>query len=152
MNRLPWTPLEALVDARLFRVDRPPSDVNRAALLGTNRTQVARWRRDGIPADRGDQLAEGLGFIGYEVWPSLLTQAIDDLTATCAASDCTTTFVRGPRGGKHRKWCSDVCSSRERMRRYRQTERGREQNRLIVARYKREVREAKARRAERRAA
>lgn len=150
--RLPWGPLESLVDARLYRADLALTDVNRAVLLGTNRTQIARWRRYGVRPVHAEQCAEAIGFIAYEIWPSLLADAITDLEAECAAPDCATRFVRGPKH-PHQRFCSKACRQRvhHRMRysedpahRQRRIDRQREYDRL--------VREAKARRAGRRAA
>ena len=115
--RLPWGPLESLVDARLFRADRSSSDKNRAELLGTNRTQILRWRRYGILPDRAERCAERLGFIGYEVWPELLTDAIAAEERVCA--DCPTRVLPDKRN-PHQRFCSHNCQKRSQMRaRYR---------------------------------
>lgn len=150
--RLPWGPLESLVDARLYRADLALTDVNRGVLLGTNRTQIARWRRDGILPDRAEACAERLGFLPYEIYPSLLSEAIAAMTVACAAPDCPVTFVHKHRGA-HRRYCCDTCRDRTNARRrYQSMPDVAAAKRQKVREYDRMVREAKARRAGRRAA
>jgi hypothetical protein len=61
--RQPRLSLEPLV----ARCGGNVSELARAVRVG--RTQLAHWRRDGVPIDSADRLACGLGRHPAEVWP-----------------------------------------------------------------------------------
>ena len=139
--------LTPLVEAMRLNEGQSP-----ARALGMSGTRFTTYAVNGVTEPVAERLALRAGFVPYEVWPEMLTHAIEDVSRTCAADDCEVTFVPGPRGGKNRRYCSPTCGARMHMRRYRQTETGKQKNREYVARYKAEAREAARRRAERKAA
>jgi hypothetical protein len=133
-------------------LERRISDVNDdtlAALLGTQRRNLYRWRANGLTEQRAEILAIAAGVLPYEVWPELLDHAIADVERECAAPDCTNRFVCGPKAMKKR-YCTRTCNmrivERERYRRNPEPKGARQRA------YDRLVREAKRARDSRRAA
>lgn len=154
--RYPYAPLEAQVAARLadasldVRAEQAghDNDVRQAEMLGTNRHQIARWRRYGVSALQADRLAQRIHLDPYQLWPEMLDAAIAEVERQCAAEACTNTFTLKARA-PHQRFCSSNCRAREGERaRYRRSSRKKIANR----RYKAEVRAAIQRRSERSAA
>lgn len=149
--RYSYEPVERVLRARLATVDASGwvkdlgSSGRQGDALGVNRAQVRRWRLNGLTEASAEKVAERLGFLGCELWPSMLDRAIAEVENECGASDCTERFTLPARGG-FRGYCSPTCRRREKMRRYRARPHGAEQNRAYVARYRAEVREAAQRR------
>ena len=81
------------------------------SLLRISGTAAGRYQRNGLTAAEADLFAVRAGFDPYLLWPELLDDAIADITRTCAAPDCGTSFVLVPRGWK-RKYCSAQCRER----------------------------------------
>lgn len=134
--RYPFEPLESFVGA--------PSVLTFAERLGIDPRQVYRWRERGVTAEQADALAVRAGAISYEIWPQILDDTVAALEQECAAAGCDARWLRADgRGGANRKFCSGRCCSRESMRAYRRTEKGRGANR----RYRREVAELQRKRA-----
>lgn len=165
---LPLAPLLAALTPSLTEDGqrRPPSMTCAVERLEVGMNRVRRWARDGLTVDEADMMAGRLKAHPFDVWGVDWNRALAEQVEadearylvehgrTCAADDCSTVFAVSPfgRGGHGRRYCSDTCSSRVRMRKIRATDEGKRKNRATVARYKREVREAATRRAERRAA
>ena len=101
-----------------------PTDLKRR--LGLDHRQLSRYLEQGLPEARADELACRLGLVTVNVWPEMIEHAIEDTSVECAADDCCERFV--PRD-KANIWCSRRCYQRVKMRRYRATEAGRENNR-----------------------
>jgi predicted sulfurtransferase len=97
--------------------------------------------REGLSEAKADRWAVRLGRLAYEVWPEMVDEAIAELEQECAAPDCTERFVAPPKAW-NKRYCSSRCCSRESMRAFRRTRKGREANR----RYRREVMELRRRR------
>jgi hypothetical protein len=115
--------------------------------VGASGADWAKGMRDGVSELKADRWSNRLGLVAYEVFPEILDAAVADIEQECAADGCERAFtVHQGRGGQNRRFCSDACRSREVMRQYRQTERGRMENRQTVRRYKQEVQELAQRR------
>jgi lambda repressor-like predicted transcriptional regulator len=74
--RQPRLPLEPLVQ-------RCGSASALARATGIERTQLARWRRDGVPLDSADRVAIAVGRHPAEVWPDwyIVTALLDGQAA-----------------------------------------------------------------------
>ena len=79
-------------------------------------------RTIGLTEDQADRWSCKVGLLPWLIWSDWL----EDAERKCAADDCTERFV--PRD-KANIWCSRRCYQRIKMRRYRSTEAGRENNR-----------------------
>jgi hypothetical protein len=67
-DRLPWAPLARQLQVQADEPDPlPPSRV--ALLLDVPPRYIHRWRHEGLPWARADELAVGLGLHPGEVWP-----------------------------------------------------------------------------------
>lgn len=120
--------------------------------LNLSGSTYQQYRDRGVTAYVAHSLADKAGVHPYEVWPDLLDAEIASLERECAATDCSERFIPPLGRGRHQKFHDDGCRRREKMRRYRARDHGREVNRLAARRYRESVAEMVARRAGRQAA
>ncbi len=110
------------------------------------RVTGAAWRtvrracEEGLTDEQAYAWADACGLHAWLVWPELADEAEAAAKRECASDGCGVLFIPCDRN-PHQKFCSGTCSARERMRRYRATERGREANRRYAAQYKAYLRE-----------
>lgn len=109
-------PLAALVEASGM------SEAELGRRVGLSGSSLTKARRDGLIESAADRYACRAGLVPWLVWSDWL----EDAFVECAAEDCCERFV--PRD-KANIWCSRRCYQRVKMRRYRATEAGRENNR-----------------------
>ena len=116
MTRYPWAPLEALLSVETFEGEIIGRNTKRLARrLEVAARQVYRWREIGLSRDQAEAMAERAGWMGFEVWPSILDDAVAELERECAGDDCAVRFVPG-RGGQ--RYCSRRCMMRAANARY----------------------------------
>lgn len=116
-------PLEALVEATGL------SESALARRVRWSGTTLKAVREGGLSWVQADTCAVRCGLMPWDVWDGWL----GDGRAWCQAGGCEEAFV--PRDGRQR-FCSSTCRHRERARRYRATERGRQVAREVQRRYR----------------
>lgn len=104
------------------------TDVQVAEVLGVQRRQVTRWRQgQQLNARNAERLAERIGFLPCELWPSWYE-------ATCAkpCEECGGSFVPAV---WNQRFCAPRCKWRAKSRRARATPEGAEYNRATRRAY-----------------
>lgn len=121
------------------------ASVSRA--LGISGTKLTQYAVNGLDLDTAERLCERVGFLVYEVFPQVMSDAIAELERECESPDCSTRFILKWRGA-HRRYCSDNCRDRTNSRkRYQTIPEVRDRKRAAVAKYEAEVRALRERRA-----
>lgn len=91
--------------------------------LGISGTTMQVLRRDGVSELQADRYAVRLNLHAYSVWPEMIDEAAEETSRVC---ECGERFY--PRTKRH-LFCSPRCRRRVKMRRYRSTPSGAENNR-----------------------
>lgn len=104
--RYPWAPLEPYFG----------TDGDAASILGVTRRSVQRWKSDGLPLTQAERIADIVGEHPYILWPEMREFVLAGVERLCASPSCDQGFLIHPQAPA-RRYCSDVCRSRESMRR-----------------------------------